>query len=97
MHYKTIMICVLLAGTMQNTWGIGETNTPLGMLNTLVSEHGALCASKEFEDVMLRIAMFRKNLQHSNNPDMSLVNKVADALTIDFQAALAVYQNNHNK
>jgi|GEM_PF-2665567 hypothetical protein len=96
MTYKRMMMCAVLAGTMQNAWGIGE-KAPLDMLNTMVSEHSAVCASEEFQDVMLSIAMFRKNLKKSNNPDMTLVSQAVDGLMIEFQAALEAYQNKHSK
>lgn len=93
MTYKTIIMCALLAGSMQNAWGTGEGNTALLALDTLVSEHGAICGSEEFEDVMPRIATFRKSLKKSSNPDMSLVNKAAEGLVSEFEAALKKYQD----
>jgi hypothetical protein len=96
MNYKTIMICALLTGSMQQTWGMDEDNAALNSLNTLVSQHAALCGFDEFESVMPRIAMFRKNLKKSNNPDMSLVNEAAENLTKEFESALKAYHENHN-
>lgn len=95
MNYKTIIIWVLLAGSIQKACAVDENDAPIVILNNLVSEHAVLAGSDELCDVIYNIGMFRKNLKRSHNVDMNLADQRAKELLEQLSSAVKAYQDNH--
>lgn len=98
MSYKTIFFSALLAGSMAQMWGMENGMQRTRHLDGLVQTHSAICGDKEFQDVMLSIAGFRKNLAKASSETVhkDAVQNAVHGLIAEFEEALVTHQANRN-